>query len=322
MSKSTADKISTALKLRDHLLDNARHQAQEIKKGSERLRGRVGIITGVGPELGIGTAAAKLFAREGTAHLYLLDFGDKQIESLLDYLKENYPETKVDFVKADAADAGAISSLIDRAIKDEGRFDFYFANAGTAQAEKASSGKNGNFMSFAKPIENIGEDEFSEVMRVNALGGFIAIKYASAAMSITCPEKGKTVPGGSIVLTSSVAGLKANGGPIPYSASKAATVSMAQSAAFAFAGTNIRVNAICPGLIETDMTKFLFNLAKATGTEHKIGTLNPTLRQGVGHEVAQTVLFLVSDDSLYVNGQAIPVDGGLSAGLPYVQSNM
>ena len=84
------------------------------------------------------------------------------------------------------------------------------------------------------------------------------------------------------------------------------------------AGTGIRVNAVCPGLIETGMTKPLFDLARAKGKSHKLGQLNPTRRPGQPDEIAKAVVFLASDDSAYVNGQAIVVDGGLSASHPFV----
>ncbi|WVO21159.1 uncharacterized protein IAS62_002465 [Cryptococcus decagattii] len=307
---SIAERTAEVNQLRRQILDGVQARAQEIKQESGRLKGKVGIITGVGPEVGIGTAASKLFSKEGTSSL------------LVSYLKEHYPGTKVTFVRGDAADHKAVSALVDRTLEEEGHFDFYFANAGISQIAKPVKAKNGNIMSFSRPIKDVEEDEFNEIMRINALGVFIAIKYASTAMAKLCPEKGKSIPGGSIVLTASIAGLKANAGPIPYSASKAAVISMAQTAAYALTGLNIRVNAVCPGLIETDMTKPLFDFVRANGHDSKIGQLNPTLRQGIGHEVAQLALFLVSDESSYVNGQALAVDGGLSASVPYVRSKI
>ncbi|OWZ67385.1 hypothetical protein AYX15_01530 [Cryptococcus neoformans] len=319
---SMEERTDEVYKLRGQVLDGVRARAEEPQRTSERLRGKVGIITGVGPETGIGTAASKLFAREGVEHLYLLDYNDKGLSELVSYLKEHYPGTKVTFVKGDAADQKTISSLVDRTLEEEGHLDFFFANAGISQIATPIKGKSGNIMSFSQPLKDVEEAEFNEIMRINALGVFVAIKYASTAMAKLCPKKGKFVPGGSLVLTASIAGLKANAGPIPYSASKAAVISMAQTAAYALTGLNIRINAVCPGLIETNMTKPMFDFARASGNDSKIGQLNPTLRQGIGHEVAQAALFLVSDESSYVNGQALPVDGGLSASVPYVRSKL
>jgi NAD(P)-dependent dehydrogenase (short-subunit alcohol dehydrogenase family) len=135
-------------------------------------------------------------------------------------------------------------------------------------------------------------------------------------MSKTSVAKPKA--GGSIIATASVAGLRSNAGGTPYSASKAAVVSMVQTIAYQLVGTGIRINAICPGLIETGMTAPVFETARARGTQGRIGQLNPLKRAGHADEIARVALFLGSDESSYVNGQAWAVDGGLSAGHPYV----
>jgi NAD(P)-dependent dehydrogenase (short-subunit alcohol dehydrogenase family) len=123
--------------------------------------------------------------------------------------------------------------------------------------------------------------------------------------------------GGSIICTASVAGLKANAGSSPYSASKSGVISLVQTTSYALSGTGIRVNAICPGLIETGMTRNTFEKARERGKADKIGQINPTQRGGVPEEIAAMGLFLASDEASYVNGQAIPVDGGLTASMPF-----
>lgn len=100
-------------------------------------------------------------------------------------------------------------------------------------------------------------------------------------------------------------------GPVDYSASKAAVINMARTCAFGLGGTDIRVNAINPGLIATGMTKPLFEMAIARGKGSKIGQVNPTRRYAVPEEIAQAVVFLASDEASYVNGIELPVDGGL-----------
>ena len=135
-------------------------------------------------------------------------------------------------------------------------------------------------------------------------------------------SKDKTYPLGSIIATASVAGLRSNAGPTDYSASKAAVISMMQTTAYQLAGTGIRCNAICPGLIETGMTAPMYDAARAKGSEKKIGQLNPLQRGGLADEIARVALFLGSDESSYVNGQAWAVDGGLSAGHPTVPGKM
>ena len=146
-------------------------------------------------------------------------------------------------------------------------------------------------------------------VRVNQVGAFLAIKHAGRHM---VAQKS-----GSIICTASVAGLRANAGGNPYSASKAGVISLVQTAANSFYGTGVRVNAICPGLIETGMTKPIFDFAKERGTAAHIGQLNPMNRYGEPHEIAAMAAFLASDEASYVNGQAIAVDGGLSATHPF-----
>lgn len=123
-------------------------------------------------------------------------------------------------------------------------------------------------------------------------------------------------------MTASVAGLRSNAGSTDYSASKAAVISIAQTCSYQLTGTGVRINAICPGIIETGMTQQMYDQARARGTEKKIGQLNPLRRGAVADEVARVALFLGSDESSYVNGQAWAVDGGLSAGHPVVPGKL
>lgn len=149
---------------------------------------------------------------------------------------------------------------------------------------------------------------------------FLAAKYAAPAMLKTSAEK--KYPSGSIIGTASVAGLRSNAGGTDYSASKAAVISIAQTIAYQLSGSGIRVNAICPGVIETGMTATMYETARSRGTEKKIGQLNPLQRGAHADEVARVALFLGSDESSYVNGQAWAVDGGLSAGHPFVPGKL
>jgi len=150
---------------------------------------------------------------------------------------------------------------------------------------------------------------FERVIAVNLLGPLLALRYAAPPMV----EAGK----GAIVMTASVAGVAGNAGPVVYSATKAGVINLAKSAASELIGTGVRVNAICPGLIETGMTRFIFERARERGTEDKIGQLNPLQRYGAPEEMANVALFLASDESSYVNGHAIVADGGLSASVPF-----
>jgi NAD(P)-dependent dehydrogenase (short-subunit alcohol dehydrogenase family) len=148
----------------------------------------------------------------------------------------------------------------------------------------------------------------------------LAAKYAAPAMMLTNEEK--KYPAGSIVATASVAGIRSNAGSSDYSASKSGVISLAQTVAYQLAGTGIRINAICPGVIETGMTATMYEAARARGTEKKIGQLNPLRRGAQADEVARVALFLGSDESSFVNGQAWAVDGGMSAGHPFVPGKL
>jgi NAD(P)-dependent dehydrogenase (short-subunit alcohol dehydrogenase family) len=186
-----------------------------------------------------------------------------------------------------------------------GRLDVFFANAGITRRKVFWEEDSEGFMS---------------TMRTNTLSVFLAAKYASRAMLKTSPSK--PYPGGSIIATASVAGLRSNAGPTDYSASKAAVISVMQTCAYQLSGTGIRCNAVCPGLIETGMTAATYDAARARGSERKIGQLNPMRRGGEADEIARAVLFLASDEASYVQGQAWAVDGGLSAGLPFVPGKL
>ncbi len=244
-----------------------------------RLEGKTAVVTGAAS--GIGFATAALFVAEG-ANVIAADLGMPELEGTVG-------------VAGDAGDEQAVKGLVDRAVSDFGGLDIFFANAGISGG-------------FASIFEQTPED-WQEILRVNLIGPFLAIKHAAPAMK----ERG----GGSIVCTASVAGLRSGAGGPAYSASKAGVINLVKVAATQLVGANIRVNAICPGLIETGMTQLIYDRARAKGQEGQIGHLNPLTRGGNPEEIARAALFLSSDESSYVNGQALAVDGGLSASHPF-----
>ncbi|UPX10698.1 uncharacterized protein EKO05_0001340 [Ascochyta rabiei] len=273
--------------------------------GNQRVKDKVIIVTGANSLIGIGRASAHQFARHGSRALYLCDFDKSNLDLHKRELASLYPSVEVHTRQFDAADEAAVKAVVQEAVDMYGRLDVFFANAGI------SSGK----LFWEEDSEG-----FMKVMRTNALSVFLAAKYGSLAMRKTSPEK--PYPGGSIIGTASVAGLKSNAGPTDYSASKAAVISLMQTCAYQLVGSGIRCNAVCPGLIETGMTRVTYDAARARGSEKKIGQLNPLRRGGQPDEIARAVLFLASDESSYVNAQAWAVDGGLSGGMPFVPGKL
>jgi NAD(P)-dependent dehydrogenase (short-subunit alcohol dehydrogenase family) len=259
-----------------------------------RLSGKRAIVTGAAS--GIGRASALLFAAEGAA-VVAVDVAD-EVEATQREIAQ--AGGKCLARKVDASDEAAVKGLVDECVREFGGLEVVYANAGIG----------GGLV----PFFELSAADWERVLRVNLVGPFLAIKYASSHM--------RAHGGGSIVCTASVAGLRSGAGGSPYSASKAGVISLVQTAANQLAGTGVRVNAICPGLIETGMTRPIFDLARARGSEKKIGQLNPLKRPGQPIEIARMALFLASDDASYVNGQAIAVDGGLSSSHPVVPGRL
>ncbi len=254
------------------------------------LAGRRAIVTGAGS--GIGRASAFLFASEGAAVLAV----DRDEASVQDTRAQIVAAGgRAEAMAADVGDDAQAAAYVARAVEAFGGVDVVYANAGVSGG--------------TAPLLEATAELWAEVLRVNLIGAFLAIRHAAPHMV----AQGR----GAIVCTASVAGMRANAAGAAYSASKAGVISLVQTAAAALTGTGVRVNAVCPGLIETGMTQPMFEAARARGSEGRIGQLNPLQRHGLPSEIAATALFLASDAASYVNGQALAVDGGLSAMLPF-----
>ena len=239
----------------------------------QRLQGKVAIITGAAS--GIGKAAVGLFRNEG-ATVVGADVSDGAD------------------VTADAGSESDVRQLVEETNRKYGRLDIFFANAGVS----------GGLAS----IEEQTAADWAEILRINLIGPFLAIKYGAPLIA--------RHDGGSIICTASVAGLRSGAGGAAYSASKAGVINLVQTAAQQLSGSGVRVNAICPGLIETGMTRDIYDMARLAGQKDRIGELNPLKRGGEPSEIARAALFLASDESSYVNGAALVVDGGLSSSHP------
>lgn len=282
---------------------------ETIAKNSlgKQLVGKVCIITGCDSVLGIGRASAYLFAANGAKAIYICDYADTHLSSHETEIKKLYPGVDVYARKFDAADEEGVKAVVGEAVERYGHLDVFFANAGIIGAKDKKTKR-------VKLMGDIEAGEFMETLRVNTLSAFLAVKHASKAMILSHPDK--PAPGGSIIATASVAGIRAGAGGSDYSASKSAIINLIQTSAYQLQGTSIRCNALCPGIIETGMTSPVYEAARAKGIEQKIGQLNPLKRGGTAGEVARAVLWLAGESASYVNAQAVAVDGGLSGSLP------
>lgn len=253
-----------------------------------RLQGKVAVITGAAS--GIGRAAAVLFARE-KAKLVLADLDEAALQETLQLVAQEGGEAVMR--KTNVALEKNVQELIDLAIKTYEHLDIVCNNAGITGE--------------LSDLEAQDADDWLKVFTINVMGAVFATKHVAAHMQARgC---------GAIVNTASVAGIRSGAGGNAYSASKAALINFTQTAACDLGAYNVRVNAVCPGLIETGMTKPVFDYARKAGKEDKLGYRCELRRYGRPEEVAQAILFLASDEASYITGQALPVDGGNTASL-------
>ncbi|HSG88078.1 MAG TPA: SDR family NAD(P)-dependent oxidoreductase [Pseudomonadales bacterium] len=261
-----------------------------MAEGSARLAGKRIFLTGAGS--GIGRASALRFAAEG-ARVYAVDL-TRGVEETVAQIHAAGGDAIA--AVGDAADEAFLADCVGDAWQRFEGLDGGWANAGVRGP--------------GEPLAEQSVDDWTATLRVNLIGPFLLVKHLAPRLAAT--------GAGALLCTASVAALRAHAGGIAYSASKAGVVSLVQTVAHQLAGTGVRINAICPGLIETGMTAPLFERARDRGTEDRIGQLNPLRRAGRPEEIAAMATFLLSDDASYVNGQAFPVDGGLSSSHPFV----
>jgi NAD(P)-dependent dehydrogenase (short-subunit alcohol dehydrogenase family) len=262
-------------------MSTVRRRAQENNDAMGRLDNKVAIITGAASGIGQGTALR--FAGEGAA-VVVADLNQTGGEATVRGCREN--GGRAVFQKADVSAEPDVEALVARAVKEFGRLDVIFNNAG--------------FVGALGPLEAITAESWDRTHAVLLRGVFFGIKHVIPAM--------RKAGGGSIISTASIAGMRGGFGPTIYSAAKAGVISLTQCAAFELAGDKIRVNCICPGGIHTSIAG-----ERTERGEAALARTQPITRAGQPEDIANMALFLASDESEWVTGTSMLVDGGFMA---------
>jgi len=254
-----------------------------------KMEGKIAVVTGGGN--GIGQAACLAFAREG-AKVMVVDIDAAAAEKTATVIREMGGEAQS--FKADVSQSNDVQAYVEHTISTFGRIDTFFNNAGIE--------------GIITPLAEYSEDLWDRVMGVNLKGSFLGLRYVLPVM--IAQKKG------TIVNTASVAGTVGSPGMAAYSASKHAILGLTRTAAGEVGKQGVRVNAICPGPINTRMIHSLEKMINpddpAAVAKFNTGR-NPMGRYGEPEEIARVVVFLASDESDYVNGVAWLIDGGRTA---------
>ena len=252
-----------------------------------RFENKVAVITG--GARGIGLAAGKLLSEEGAKVLLV----DLQEDALQDAVK-TIGNDRVSYQIADVSQSDQVQNYVAVALERYGKIDCFLNNAGVE--------------GIVAPIADSPIDAFDQVMAVNVKGVWLGLKYVIPAML----ENG----GGSIVITSSLAGLKGSPNLSPYVASKHAVVGMMRGVSQEYATQGIRINTVNPAPIETRMMRSLetgFAPGHEDAAKQELSKMMPMGRYGEPEEVARLMAFLCSDEASYCSGGTYSVDGGASA---------
>jgi len=252
---------------------------------TEKLKGRVAVITGGAS--GMGLATAERFIDEG-ASVVIADFNADAGQAAAERLGD-----RCRFTRCDVAVEDDVAAAVALATDAFGRLDIMFNNAGIGGA-------------FG-PITELKADDWDTTFAVLVKGVFLGTKHSARVLI----DQGE---GGSIINTASIAGLGGGGGPQAYSAAKAAVVNLSRTTAVELAPHSIRVNAICPGLIFTP----LMHSGDEADAERVMREFQPLPKRGEASDIAGVALWLASDDSAFVSGESITVDGALLASGPRI----
>ncbi len=255
---------------------------------SGRLEGKVAVITGGAS--GMGRATALRFLAEG-ARVVVADLNDAVGKEFLESATDAGHKSSLRFVRTDVAEEADVEAMIACAVGEFGRVDIVFNNAGIGGAFGA--------------VTDLRVEDWDYTFAVLVRGVFLGIKHGARAMK-------RQGDGGSIINTASVAGLSGGSGPLCYSACKAAVVNLSRAASLELAPDLIRVNTICPGGILTP----LVHRGSPDALRPRLQALQPWPEVGLGEHIAGAALFLASEDARFVTGEALVVDGGLTAAGP------
>jgi NAD(P)-dependent dehydrogenase (short-subunit alcohol dehydrogenase family) len=257
---------------------------------TQRLQGKVAIVTGAAS--GIGEAIARRFVADG-AQLVAADIQDLRGQALVSSLG-----SEASYRHCDVSSESDIRELVAHAVERFGRVDVMINNAGSAGP--------------AGPIESVDVGAFDATLGVLLRSVFLGIKHVAPIM--------KRQGSGSIVSTASVAGLRTGLGPHTYSAAKAAVIHLTRSVAMELGESGVRVNCICPGGIATPIFGKAFGLDPETADravplmKQVLATAQPLRRAGLPEDIANAAAWLAGDESSFVNGHALVVDGGVTGG--------
>lgn len=248
--------------------------------------GKVALVTG--GSFGIGQATAVAFAARG-ASVVVADWIEDKEQKTMSLMQEANPTGQYQFITCDVSDSNSVQAMVEQTISTYGRLDFAYNNAGIEGTQAT--------------VQDCTEENWDKTIAINLKGVWLCMKYE-------IPHILKQ--GGAIVNCASVAGLIGFAGLPAYVASKHAVVGLTKSAALENAQKGIRINAVCPGVIHTDM------IDRVTGKDKEIEkqyiSMEPIGRMGKPSEVADAVIWLCSDASSFITGHAMAVDGGWVAG--------
>ena len=248
------------------------------------------IITGAA--MGLGYAAALELASAG-ANLMLVDFNEKSLTEAATAITNQFPGVKIISMVADVSNEEMVKAYVAETVKTFGRIDGLYNNAGIEGRQA--------------PITEYDVNIFKKVIDINLMGVYYGLRYVLPVM--------QQQQYGRIVNVASVGGIRGVQNQMPYVASKHAVSGMTKTTALEYARFGISTNAIAPGAILTPMVAEAFRQVNPTDpkkAESEYAQANPTKRLGLPEEVARVVVFLLSEDASYVNGQTIAIDGGQS----------